>query len=367
MWRYTHRLPISWIMLFLLISVLPLPAPLIYRPGEGWEVEGDDAVEETSSAQLAKAERYEKEGKLEEAREAYRKLVKTWPLSPNAPQAQFQDAVVLYKLYEFERSFEEFQACLEKYPETPHFNEILKYQYDIACLFLAGERQKVLRIPLLPSMEKAVEMFEKVIKNGPYSQVAAMAQLKIGFAREKQRHWEDAVKAYQQVIRRYAKSDLADDAQFQVGYALMMAAREANYDQTATEKAVTGFQDYITRYPRSEKVPQAKENIDLLNSKQARALMNIAEFYDRERNDDAALIYYNNVIQKFPAAELAREASVRADRIKLRQQEKISPEPKETQETKEKLEGKKAESSSSAETGASPPANISPRASNPTL
>lgn len=307
------------VLIALIVLAPESPAPLIYRPGQGWEMEGQDTVAETSKEQLEKGEAYEKESKFDEAANTYRALVKTWPLSPNAPEGQFRAAVMLFKVYDFQKSFKEFQRCIDKYPDSEHFDEILKYQYDIACLFLAGERQKVWKIPTLPSMDKTVDMFEQVIKNGPYSNVAAMSQLKIGFAREKQHLWTDAVKAYQELIRRYAKSDLADDAQFQIGYAFMMAAREADYDQTATNRSIVGFQDYITKYPKSEKIEQARENIIRLKQGQAEGIMSIAQFYDRERKFDAALVYYNNVIQRFPDSKLAKRASERADQIKRRQ------------------------------------------------
>ncbi len=292
------------------------PAPLIYHPGQGWETEGQSKVEETSKQQLEKGQAYEKEGKIEEARDSYRTLVRTWPLSPNAPEGQFHFAAMLYKLYDFQASFKEFQKCIEKYPDSEHFDEILKYQYDIACLFLAGERQKVWKIPTLPSMDKTVDMFEQVIKNGPYSKMAPMSQLKIGFAREKQHQWDNAVKAYQELIRRYPKSDLADDAQFQIGYAYMCASREADYDQTATNRAITGFNDYITKYPTSEKIDQARENINRLKDGQMLGIMKIAEFYDRQLNREAALIYYNNLVQRFPNSALARRATKRVEEIK---------------------------------------------------
>jgi outer membrane protein assembly factor BamD len=292
------------------------PAPVIFRPGEGWEVEGQDNVEENSTKQLEKGAKFEKDGKFEDAYRAYRSLVKTWPLSPNSPEAQYRAATMLYKLYDFQKAYKEFQKCVEDYPDSEHFDETLKYQYDIACLFLLGERQKVLTVPTLPSMDKAVEMFEQVIKNGPYSQVAPLAQLKIGFAREKQHKWEEAVKAYQDLIRKYPKSDLADDAQFQIGYAYMMASKEADYDQTFTNRSIVGFQDYMTKYPQSEKIEQANENLDKLKQEQARGLMRIAEFYDGDRKYEAALIYYNLVIQRFPKAEITKRASVRADELK---------------------------------------------------
>jgi outer membrane protein assembly factor BamD len=309
-----------FIFCFILSIGLGIPlsgeAALIYRPGQGWEVEGSDQVAETSKEQIEKGERLEKEGKLEEAANAYRLIVRNWPLSPNAPEGQYRYAVLLYKLYDFNASFKAFQKCVEQYPDSEHFDQILRYQYDIACLFLAGERQKLWKIPTLPSMDKSVEMFEQVIKNGPYSKVAAMCQIKIGFAREKQRRWIDAVSAYKEVIRRYPKSDLADDAQFQIGYAYMLASAQAEYDQTSAHHAITAFQDYITKYPNSEKIEQARENISGLRIEQARGYMTIAEFYDRQGSDDAALIYYNSVIQKYPQSNYAKDAAVRADQIR---------------------------------------------------
>jgi outer membrane protein assembly factor BamD len=306
----------------LLALAAPLPAPLIYRPGQGWETEGKDSVAETSKEQLDRGEKYEKDGMYDEAAGTYRALVKTWPLSPNAPEAQYRYAAMLYKAFDFQRSFKEFQSCIDRYPDNEHFSDILKYQYDIACLFLAGERQKVWKIPTLPSMDKTVEMFEQVIKNGPYSPYAAMSQLKIGFARENQHKWDAAVKAYQDVIRKYPKSDLADDAQFQIGYAWMLAARQAEYDQTATNKAITAFEDYITRYPKSEKIEQARENIQKLRAEQCLGLMRVAEFYDAQRKTESALIYYNSVVQKYPGSDLARRAARRADEIR---QGKLDP------------------------------------------
>ena len=49
--------------------------------------------------------------------------------------------------------------------------------------------------------------------------------------------------------------------------------------------------------------------------------MAIAQFYDREKNYDAALIYYNSVVQKFPNTDLAKRAAQRVDQIKKRQYE----------------------------------------------
>jgi outer membrane protein assembly factor BamD len=291
------------------------PAPLIYRPGSGWETSGEGEVEGTSKAQLAKAQKLEKEKNYEQAGVAYRMLVKTWPLSPNAAEAQYRFACCLIEFGDAIKAFKELQKTIENYPDTPYFNEILTKQYEIGNMFLAGERLRVWSIPTFPSMDKTVEIYETVIKNGPYSDIAPLAQMKIGFAREKQKKYKEAVEAYENLIRKYPSSDLVDDAQFQIGFAYMSAARAADYDQTATRRSITAFGDYLTRYPKSEKVEQAQTNITKLRAEQARGLFNIARWYDYKEESTSAVIYYNEVIQKHPESDLAKRAKERVEQL----------------------------------------------------
>ena len=304
-------------LLFVLCLAWPQvsPAPLIYRPGQGWETSGEGEVEGTSKAQLAKAQKLEKEKNFEQAAVAYRMLVKTWPLSPNAAEAQYRYACCLLEVGEPIKAFKELQKTIESYPDTPYFNEILQKQYEIGNMFLSGERLRVWSIPTFPSMDKTVEIYETVIKNGPYSEIAPLAQMKIGFAREKQKNYKAAVEAYENLIRKYPNSDLVDDAQFQIGFSYMSAARAADYDQTATRRAITAYQDYLTRYPKSEKVEQAQANIDKLRAEQARGLFNIARWYDWKDESTSALIYYNEVIQKYPESDLAKRAKERVEQL----------------------------------------------------
>src|SRR5262245_57952011 len=107
------------------------PAPLIYRPGEGWETSGEGEVERASKAQLAKAQKLEKAKNFEQAAVAYRMLVKTWPLSPNASEAQYRFACCLLEVGEPMKAYKEFQKTIESYPDSSYFNEILQKEYEI--------------------------------------------------------------------------------------------------------------------------------------------------------------------------------------------------------------------------------------------
>ena len=53
---------------------------------------------------------------------------------------------------------------------------------------------------------------------------------------------------------------------YQIGYVYFQASRETGYDQTAAVRAQEAFDDFLLRYPNSEKVPQAQDNLKTLQS-----------------------------------------------------------------------------------------------------
>lgn len=279
-----------------------MPAPLVWRPGEGWvdESSGTAASASSSREALENGKALEAKQDFDGALAAYRGLVRKWPLSFFAAEAQYKMGWLLIKKGKFPDAFKAFQKMVEKYPSSTFFEQALEQQYQIANLYLAGEPQRLLGIPMGSSMDKTVEMYEQLIKNAPYGKYAAEAQFKIGLAREKQKKFTDAVKSYNIILDKYPGHDIVDDAQYQIGYAWMMASSEAEYDQSAAQKSIESFEDFLVRYPNSEKIAAAQDNIARLRSKQTQGSLNIAKFYEQNKNLKAAFIYYNEVIRQNP-------------------------------------------------------------------
>src|SRR5262249_23943189 len=157
-----------------------------------------------------------------------RRVVKVWPLSDYAPQAQYIVGRCLEFKGQSEKAYKAYQTLIDNYPRAVNYDEVLKRQYEIANRFLAGERFKLLDlVPFFPNMEKTAGLFEKVVKNGPYSEIAPQAQLKIGEAQEKRSRYPEAVKAYERAADRYNdRAKVAADALYKQS--------EAYYKQAAT-------------------------------------------------------------------------------------------------------------------------------------
>jgi outer membrane protein assembly factor BamD len=300
-------------------------ASLVWRPGEGWSDEsGGDVSASSSRDQLETAHKLEAEGQRDDALKAYKSLLRRWPLSFFAPEAQFRMAKILEDEADYPNAFKSFQTMVKKYPSSNYFEEALGEQYRIANLYLAGEPQRIWKIPVGPSMDKTVDMYEQIIKNAPYGTYAAESQFKVGLAREQQRRFTDAVDAYQKVLDNYPTSSTASNAQYQIGYAWMKSASSAD-DEGSARKAIEGFQDYLVRYPNSDKAQQAQDNIQKLGQQQTQGAYNIAQFYERSHPESAtdranalraAYIYYNEVVREDPNCPQAQKAKKRIQALR---------------------------------------------------
>ena len=314
--------------LFLCISALLLlaintPAPLVYRAGEGWSYEpagGGKWTRTRAQDQLEVAQQAFDSKNFSLALKAARRTVKVWPFSDYAPQAQYLVGRAYEEKKQDEKAFKEYQKLLEKYPKSSNYEEVVKRQFIIANRYLGGQWFKLWGyIPFFPSMDKTVEMYEKLIKNGPYSDVAPTAQMNIGAAREKQSDFPQAVKAYETAADRYHdRKDVAADALYKAAQAYVKQAQTAEYDQSVAGQAISTYNDFIALYPKDPRVPEAQKEIASLRTEQARGSLIVARFYEKKKRWDGALVYYNEVLVRDPQSKYAEEARQRIEQIKKR-------------------------------------------------
>lgn len=271
----------------------------------------------TAADHLVAADNLAESGDREKAITTYRFIAKTYPKSKEAPEAQFKLAKQLKNKGDFETAFKEYQALIVKYPQTPNFEESVAEQINIANAFLKGMKVKFLGIPMVPSMEKAEEMYIAILKVSPYSKHAAITQFNLGLALQKQGKAQESISAYQKVLDKYPNSPACDSAAYQIGYVYQQIGMTGkSQDLSALKEAQNNYQDFLLQYPNSEKVQQAGENMKNMISKESKDMLRVAEFYDFNKEFRASSIYYNDVIRRFPQSEEAVAAKSRLDELK---------------------------------------------------
>jgi outer membrane protein assembly factor BamD (BamD/ComL family) len=173
-------------------------------------------------------------------------------------------------------------------------------------------------IPAFPSMDKTIKMYEQIIKNGPYSDIAPAAQMNIGAANEKKlgKNYPAAAQAYERAADRYSDRPVSADALYKAGTSYEKQAKKAEYDQSVAGQAISTFSDFSTLHPQDARVPETQKTITSLKTEQARGSYETARFYEHHRRWQGALIYYNEVLIKDPASKYAESARQRIDAIK---------------------------------------------------
>ncbi|MGZ8940724.1 MAG: outer membrane protein assembly factor BamD [Limisphaerales bacterium] len=316
------RLIIFISALFLL--AVNTPAPLVYRAGEGWSYESATGsgpwTRTRAKDQLEVAQQAFENKDYKLSTKAARRVVRVWPLSDYAPEAQYLLGRSWEERQRDEKAFKAYQELVEKYPKASNYDDVVKRQFIIANRYLGGQWFKLWGvIPFFSSMDKTVAMYEKLLKNGPYSEIAPQAQMSIGTAREKQSDYPAAVKAYETAADKYHdRKEVSADALYKAGLAYLKQASTAEYDQSVAGHAIATFTDFMTLYPNDQRVPEAQKLIADLRTEQARGSMLVARFYEKKRQWDGALVYYNEVLIRDPQSKYAEEAKQRIEEIKQR-------------------------------------------------
>src|SRR5207237_1178220 len=265
----------------------------------------------------------ERDGNTKRATRAYKSVVNRHPRAEVAPNALYRAAQLQEQAHLFFAAADSFSQLVEKYPGSPHFDEAIEAQFRIGEIYLNGKKLRFLGIPVASALDRAVTVFANVVRTAPYGKYTARAQFDIGLAREKQGANDAALQAYAAVVDKFPNDPVAADAQYQIGYIWFMASRSGTKDIAATNNARTAFQDFLFRYPNSEKAAQTRANLQHLEHKSTSSSFDVARYYDKMKAYRAAVIYYNEVIRQQPGSPESEKAKKRIDQLRAKLGDKV--------------------------------------------
>jgi len=355
-------LPLCFLLALGLFLSQATDAAVVFRPGEKakYVAPGEEELNGNAAELFEIGQKAEREGNPKRAIRAYRQLVRKYSKDALAAGAAFRGAVLLEQTRQFLEAAGTYRLVVTNYPTSPHFNEAIEAQFRIGEMYLAGRKLKLLGIPFATSMDRAVEIFAAVIRTAPYGKYTARAQFDIGLAREKQGANDAALQAYAAVVDKFPNDPVAADAQYQIGYIWFTAARSGVKDLAATNNARTGFQDFLFRYPNSEKAAQARTNLQQLEHKATSSSFDVARYYDKQKAYRAAVIYYNEVIRQQPGSAESEKAKKRIDQLRAKFGDKVLQSLQEKEAEKKKGTDQEKSKSAAGSTSAPNSAPILP-------
>jgi outer membrane protein assembly factor BamD len=321
---------------------LSAKAAVVFKAGEKLKYvpPGEEQMNGNAEELFHIGQKAENDHNPKRAVKAYKTLVRRYPKDALASGALFRSAELTEQLNDLHNAADYYRLVVERYPSSPHFDDAIEGQFRIGAAYLGGKKLKLLGIPFATSMDRAVEIFAAIIRTAPYGRYTARAQFNIGLAREKQHLNDPALEAYQAVVDKFPNDPLAPDAQYQIGYVWFVAGKAGTRDIAAAKNARTAFNDFLFRYPNSEKAAQAKANLQSLEHKETSSAFDVAKFYDKQKKYRAAVVYYNEVIRQQPGSAESEKAKKRIDELRAKLGDAVMEAAKEPPKTKPAETGK---------------------------
>lgn len=304
---------------FLFLGLAPVQADLVWRPDTGWQFEGGifapeeaEEVGVTALSLMNEARELAEQGKDRQALRRYRRVIRDYDQSIFAPEALFQSALIRVERKQWRQAMTALNTIVENYPGFPKFNELIALQFDIAEAMRQGARLRLAgTLPGFRSKETAIEFYETVIRNGPFTEFAPLALTRIAEIELSRRNPEEAIDAFDRLINEYPRNALAPESYLGLAEAFSLLVMGPEYDQGATRQAIAFYEDFLILFPQHERVADAEAGLAEMREMLARSRLLIGDFYKfRRRNHVAARVLYNETITtapNSPSAELARK------------------------------------------------------------
>ena len=302
--------------LMMMAMAKPASAGWVWSPQTGW-VGPTGAVKDTPEEQLALAVAFFDRHDYDRAAKEFKKLLRSYKDSREAVEAQYYLGRCLEEQMDYYKAFSEYRKTIQTYPSTKRFDEISEREYQIGNYFLAGKKRKLFGMAaILPARDKAVEIFQAIVDDGPFSKYGELAQYKLGLANIALQEYEQAVSAFEQVISRYPESPLVDDARFQIAQASLKGTFKVGYDQSPTDLAMRELGTFLKEYPESELSNDAKARLQELKERRAQHEFQVGQFYERRKHLASARIYYEAIAQQFSQTSWGPKAAARTEILK---------------------------------------------------
>jgi len=181
-----------------------------------------------------------------------------------------------------------------------------------AELFAQGQKllegRKILGVYKWVRYEKAIETFQAIIDNYPYSDYEIEAQLQIADAYFDDAKYDEALSYYRDFADLHPQNP-------KVPYTILRSAlcdynqiKSIDRDQTSTREALKYLEILSTRYPYDPETRDGEIILQQLRTRLADNMMEIGDFYLVRTQFQSAANRFRSVINEYPGLGLDSEA-----------------------------------------------------------
>jgi len=148
--------------------------------------------------------------------------------------------------------------------------------------------------------EAAIETFQAIIDNYPYSDYAVLAELAIADAYFDDGKYEEALSYYRDFTELHPQHEKVAYAIFQSALCHEQRSHGSNRDQTATLDALAFLDQLLATYPYTEYAGDAETLWRELRGRLAEQVKRIGDFYLKREEWESAAERYRTLLNEYP-------------------------------------------------------------------
>lgn len=266
--------------------------------------------------------------KFAEAADKFNTAADRWPDTPLEEDALFMLGESRFFADQYPKAHDCYALMLKKYNNSRHLDvavqrefaigrywerlDAYQHKYSITPNFTDNGR------PMFDTFGYAIQAFQNVRLYDPTGPLADDSVMATAIAYFQRGEYESAAADFDLLRKEYPNSEFQKNAYLLGLQAKMRIYRGKFYDPTALNEAGDIADQTLTQYGAQlgqEKDRVAKARRQILEEKANRDYA-MAQYYEDHKYYGSARLYYQDLIQKYPSTDRAKDARARLDAIK---------------------------------------------------
>lgn len=166
--------------------------------------------------------------------------------------------------------------------------------------------------------KKAVEDYEEIERQHPYSEWAARGQVMAAYSAYKAGHFDDAISILDRFVKLHPTHVSTPYAYYLKALCYYIQITDVGRDQKTTEEAQEALREVVERYPDSDYARDAKLKLDLTDDHLAGKEMEIGRYYLKRNEYISAANRFQYVVEHYQTTSHVPEALHRLVEVNLR-------------------------------------------------
>lgn len=160
-------------------------------------------------------------------------------------------------------------------------------------------------------MKEAVDKFESIDRQHPYTEYARKGLLMMTFAQYRRGNYTDAISSGRRYLTLYPTSEDAAYAQYLIGLSHFRQIKDVTQDQRDARLTIEAMQQVLDRWPESEYAADARAKIRFARDQLAGKEMQVGRYYLERREYIAAIRRFRGVVENYSDTRHVEEALAR--------------------------------------------------------